>query len=409
MGPVIHARRAGDSEDSYDREVRGFDIEATIADVSRRPGVADLLRRLTLDHELLREETDSQVVAELPGIAERADAAVRRELIDATFRRVLDRLSGGADTDGSALHRSFGAAAAVAGVALHELTAAYRVGSRVAWAHVRRVANEVGVDADTAMVLAQAHFACVDELTADSVHGYSDAIEAASHLRARDRQNRLQALLDGTPAAEEEGWTEPVVAAVVHGDAAGLEMHDDVLAGTYDGAVVVVGQTRRVALVLADWDATIGSSGTVAELPRSFRRARQLFSLVASGALVRSGPVRWSDELAAVVVHAAPDAADELARRRLGPLADSNAARERWLVETLRAWLDTPGRPQAIAERLYLHPQTVRYRLRRLRERLGDDIDDPAARFEFAIALQFRDGRAGSVRVPRSEGAWQEH
>jgi DNA-binding PucR family transcriptional regulator len=186
-------------------------------------------------------------------------------------------------------------------------------------------------------------------------------------------------------------------------------MHDDVLAGTYDGAAVVVGPTRRVVLVLADWDATIGSSGTVAELPRSFRRARQLFSLVASGALVRSGPVRWSDELAAVVVHAAPDAADELARRRLGPLADSNAARERWLVETLRAWLDTPGRPQAIAERLYLHPQTVRYRLRRLRERLGDDIDDPAARFEFAIALQFRDGRAGSVRVPRSEGAWQEH
>jgi len=373
--------------------VRGLDIEATIADVSRRPGVAELLQRLALGHEAMRQEIDQHVVAEFPAVAERADEAVRRQLIDATFRRVFDRLGGAPCPDDGAVHRSFGAAAAAAGVALHELTAAYRIGSRVAWEHLRRVAVELDLDADTAMMLAQAQFACVDELTADSVAGYSDAIEAAHHVRTRHRQERLQALLDGTAGAEEASWNQPVVAAVVHADPAGLDARDALLVGTYDGAAVVVGPEPDVISLLRDRDASVGSSGTVAELPLSFRRARRLANLIRSGALVRKGPVRWSDELAAIIVHAEPDASGELVRRRLGPLADPSPERERWFVETLRAWLDHPGRPQAIAEQLYLHPQTVRYRLHRLRERLGDELDDPAARFELAMALHFREGR----------------
>ena len=35
-----------------------------------------------------------------------------------------------------------------------------------------------------------------------------------------------------------------------------------------------------------------------------------------------------------------------------------------------------------------MHPQTVRYRLARLRERFGDALDDPDARFELALALR---------------------
>ncbi|MDT7586908.1 MAG: hypothetical protein QOE32_4458, partial [Pseudonocardiales bacterium] len=67
---------------------------------------------------------------------------------------------------------------------------------------------------------------------------------------------------------------------------------------------------------------------------------------------------------------------------------------ERLLYDTLTAWLDHPGRPQAIAQQLCLHPQTVRYRLARLRERLGVQLDDPRARFELALALRYRLGGA---------------
>ena len=57
------------------------------------------------------------------------------------------------------------------------------------------------------------------------------------------------------------------------------------------------------------------------------------------------------------------------------------------LEETLRAWIDHPGRPTEVARAVHIHPQTARYRLRRLRELLGD-IDDPATRFELALALR---------------------
>jgi hypothetical protein len=58
------------------------------------------------------------------------------------------------------------------------------------------------------------------------------------------------------------------------------------------------------------------------------------------------------------------------------------------LVDTLRAWLDAFGDVIAAAATLYVHPNTFRYRLRRLSEVGGLDLADPEARF--AAMLQLR-------------------
>jgi DNA-binding PucR family transcriptional regulator len=58
------------------------------------------------------------------------------------------------------------------------------------------------------------------------------------------------------------------------------------------------------------------------------------------------------------------------------------------MTTTLAAWLAEQGRMQAVAERLHVHPQTVRYRLARLRELFGDALDDPQRRFELELALR---------------------
>lgn len=58
------------------------------------------------------------------------------------------------------------------------------------------------------------------------------------------------------------------------------------------------------------------------------------------------------------------------------------------LVETLRAYLDSFGDIPAAASRIYVHPNTFRYRLRRLAEVGGIDLQDPEARF--AALLQLR-------------------
>lgn len=58
------------------------------------------------------------------------------------------------------------------------------------------------------------------------------------------------------------------------------------------------------------------------------------------------------------------------------------------LVETLEAWLDSFGDVAVAAAALYVHPNTLRYRLRRVAEVGGLDLADPEARF--AAMLQLR-------------------
>jgi Sugar diacid utilization regulator len=74
-------------------------------------------------------------------------------------------------------------------------------------------------------------------------------------------------------------------------------------------------------------------------------------------------------------------------RRHLGPLVDHDAARKGSLVATLRAYLET-GEQQEAAKRLRVHPNTLRYRLDRIREISGVDLEDPETRLNMAVALR---------------------
>jgi hypothetical protein len=58
------------------------------------------------------------------------------------------------------------------------------------------------------------------------------------------------------------------------------------------------------------------------------------------------------------------------------------------LVETLRAWLDAFGDVIAAAASLYIHPNTFRYRLRRLSDIGGLDLTDPESRFAAMVQLR---------------------
>ncbi|HET9896487.1 MAG TPA: helix-turn-helix domain-containing protein [Streptosporangiaceae bacterium] len=58
------------------------------------------------------------------------------------------------------------------------------------------------------------------------------------------------------------------------------------------------------------------------------------------------------------------------------------------LVETLRAWLDAFGDVTAASAAMYVHPNTFRYRLRRLTEVSGIDLTDPEARFAAMLELR---------------------
>lgn len=77
--------------------------------------------------------------------------------------------------------------------------------------------------------------------------------------------------------------------------------------------------------------------------------------------------------------------------RPTGPVAVLHAYDEEHgtnLVATLRSWLDSFGDVTAAAAALYVHPNTFRYRLRRLAEVGGLDLTDPDARFAAMVQLR---------------------
>ena len=78
-----------------------------------------------------------------------------------------------------------------------------------------------------------------------------------------------------------------------------------------------------------------------------------------------------------LVLTADPEALADLRAQALAPLADLRPATADKLAETLRAWLLLQGRRDEVAEALFVHPQTVRYRMGQLREAFGDRLDDP--------------------------------
>ncbi|GAA3216459.1 PucR family transcriptional regulator [Nonomuraea helvata] len=58
------------------------------------------------------------------------------------------------------------------------------------------------------------------------------------------------------------------------------------------------------------------------------------------------------------------------------------------LVGSLRAYLDSNGHWDAAAQRLGVHRHTLRYRMKRVTELLGRDLDDPGVRAELWLALE---------------------
>ncbi|NUT39841.1 MAG: helix-turn-helix domain-containing protein, partial [Thermoactinospora sp.] len=85
------------------------------------------------------------------------------------------------------------------------------------------------------------------------------------------------------------------------------------------------------------------------------------------------------------------DAVRPVWERGGGPVHDlvrSDLAAGGELVRSIAAYLDAAGDVATAARRLVLHPNTLRYRLRRARERHGVDLDDPDTRLLLTLAVR---------------------
>jgi DNA-binding PucR family transcriptional regulator len=81
-----------------------------------------------------------------------------------------------------------------------------------------------------------------------------------------------------------------------------------------------------------------------------------------------------------------PDEGGRLAHEVLGSVLALPADDRAVLLDTLHGYLDHDGSAERTGEALHCHPNTVRYRLRRLQELTGRSLSDPYALSELAAA-----------------------
>lgn len=109
----------------------------------------------------------------------------------------------------------------------------------------------------------------------------------------------------------------------------------------------------------------------------------------------RARAARLSDVPVEALLLDLADLADSRSIQIPGPLmtlVDYDQGHDGVLLDTLEAWFDLFGDIPRAADRLHIHPNTFRYRLRRLREVSGLDLDDADTRLAAMVHLrQFRE------------------
>ncbi|WP_025347105.1 PucR family transcriptional regulator [Nocardia nova] len=97
---------------------------------------------------------------------------------------------------------------------------------------------------------------------------------------------------------------------------------------------------------------------------------------------------RFGEEPIAHLLIAVPEAGQRAAAQILGPLLRLPAAERGDLIAVLDAWYRCGGSAAAVAETMHCHRNTVRYRLRKIRDLTGRDTTDPRGSAELYLALQ---------------------
>lgn len=317
---------------------------------------------------------------------------------------------------GRAVYRNLGRGEAREGRTLDALLAAYRLGARVAWRHASAAAREAGYDGEALSMLAEAIFAYIDELSAQSAAGYADEQSAVAGEADRRRHALVGLLIQSPPAdpqavqaaADAARWELPRELAALAGprDPDGRRSPPHVPLGSLVAPVEehwcalvpdpdAPGRRADLQRAVRGRPAALGPTVPPAQAWRSAQRAFAAQRLVGEGALPADGLVIADEHLADLIAQAGRDLVADLAERRLAPLDDLPEATRARLAETLLAWLDHQGNVPSAAKALHVHPQTVRYRLGQLRELFGDALSGPDARYELLLAL--RAGRAAGA------------
>ncbi|WP_156763203.1 CdaR family transcriptional regulator [Mycobacterium sp. E787] len=171
------------------------------------------------------------------------------------------------------------------------------------------------------------------------------------------RQSRIYVLLPQTQVRSVASWVRGTIGSLRA--ELGVELRAAIAAP--------VAGLREVAAARSEVDRVLDSAG------------RHPVSMGQVTTLAEARTTVLLDEIVTLV------GADE---RLVDPRIADLRAQDPVLVETLRAYLDSFGDVGAAARALRVHPNTVRYRVRRIEKLLSTSLSDPEVRLVFSLGLR---------------------
>jgi hypothetical protein len=279
------------------------------------------------------------------------------------------------------------------------------------WSEGIVIADRVGAGAAVVSQMGSLLLTWVSAAAAKITSAYrradAEAVRVEEHRRARLLQGVLLGTL-GPGALVAELRTYGIVAdreyipfrARASSDAGTAALERKLLrhSETDGGVVAMIGSDACGILVRRpspqDVEATIalGRAAPLAEIPAAFGLAGRV--LDAAVALGVKGIVAFDDLRLRTAVAADPAVGEYVVARYLAPLAEFGSFAA-VIENTLRKFFDTGMNMEATARAMVIHPNTLRYRLRRFEEISGANLSRTEDLFEIWWALQRRSMERG--------------
>ena len=396
----------------------------TITDRAGLPTEAGIERFAPVAAELAR---DTQ------GIVDRISAAIREEIpscravVYSVLRDVVDaQLVRGLESSvrsGAPNPRDLEEAAVIArqaidlGVPIEDQLQALRVGVRLYWAECVQAAATQNLDPATMICAAEPIWRWADAIGLAFVRGHREASLAEAVHVERERSAFLLGLLQGSLTGP-----ELLSAAEVHGLALDVEYLPFRARafgptgrpfrceramrrafGPAEGVMLCPVEDELVGVVphrpAIDDSSVVVGLGRPTRLERiapSYRDAARALEVASRFDLRGAFDLADLSLRAAVVTDTA--LGETLVARYLEPFRDGSGTGEE-LERTLRAYLEAGLRCGAAARALDVHVNTLRNRLRRIEELIGEELREPAQLAELWWALQY-DRIAGETVNP---------
>lgn len=311
--------------------------------------------------------------------------------------------------------REMGRVHAQRGAPLADLLSAYKIGFALLWDIITHELVETGaLDPDEAISLARVLFWRAAEFGQEILEGHREVTTVLVLRQEHERSAMVEALVTGTLVERAALWeTASRLDIPIHGHflvavAAADPLGGDPLPGIaerlqkerissawrlspHQSVGIISFRDADPAPVIRQLDecgtGNVGLSPAFTELdeaPRSFYLA---------GVALRSTPRgegrirKFNETPVAVLVAAAPDAAVAIMRNVLGKVLEASVREQDALIETFEMWFRCGGSATEAATRLFVHPNTVRLRLRKLTEITGRHVDNPADVVELVTAI----------------------